>query len=52
MGHEDIKTTMIYAHYSPAEREAAMIDRMIRRAADPGSLLEDRTTIGPQSRVP
>lgn len=53
MGHEDIKTTMTYAHYSPAEREAAMIDRMIRRATDPGSLLdEDRTTIGPQSQVP
>jgi integrase len=27
MGHKDIKTTMVYAHYAPSEEEAQLIER-------------------------
>jgi len=27
MGHKDIKTTMVYAHYAPSEEEAKLIER-------------------------
>jgi integrase len=43
MGHKDIKTTMIYAHYSPSEREADLIERAFQGAeipTDPAVLLE------------
>lgn len=43
MGHKDIKTTMIYAHYSPSEREADLIEQAFQGAeipTDPAMLLE------------
>lgn len=30
MGHKDIKTTMIYAHYSPSDQEAELIERAFK----------------------
>jgi hypothetical protein len=43
MGHKDIKTTMVYAHYSPSEREADLIQQAFKGSElpiDPGVLLE------------
>jgi integrase len=31
MGHKDIKTTMVYAHYAPSEEEARLIERAFSR---------------------
>ena len=31
MGHKDIKTTEIYAHYAPSTREAALIEAAFSR---------------------
>lgn len=41
MGHVDIKTTMIYAHYAPGEEEAALIERAFTRilSTSPQSVL-------------
>jgi hypothetical protein len=37
MGHRDFKTTLIYADYMPAEREADLVDRAFAgRATDLG----------------
>ncbi len=33
MGHKDIKTTMIYSHYSPSDQEAELIERAFRPEA-------------------
>ena len=33
MGHEDSKTTQIYAHYQPAENEAEIVDRAFTPSA-------------------
>ncbi len=44
MGHKDIKTTMVYAHYSPSEREADLIQQAFKGSEipiDPGVLLEE-----------
>ncbi len=30
MGHKDIKTTMIYAHYAPSDQEAELIERAFK----------------------
>jgi len=43
MGHDDIKTTQRYTHYSPAEQEALLISEAFKGAeipTDPGILLE------------
>lgn len=37
MGHKDINTTMIYAHYSPAENEAATVEAAFAPPADSSS---------------
>ena len=34
LGHRDIQTTMIYAHYLPAEHEADVLDRAFGNAID------------------
>jgi integrase len=34
LGHRDIQTTMIYAHYLPAEHEADVLDRALGNAVD------------------
>lgn len=39
MGHDDIKTTLIYAHYAPSEREAEMIDRAFAASTSLGTNL-------------
>jgi integrase len=31
MGHRDIKTTLIYADYSPSERESAIVEAAFSR---------------------
>lgn len=44
MGHDDIKTTMIYAHYMPADNEADMLGQAmsgIRLGSNLGSNLSD-----------
>lgn len=43
MGHKDIKTTMVYAHYSPSEREADLVEQAFapERVSDPSELLKD-----------
>lgn len=33
MGHADIKTTLIYAHYAPNPNEAAMVNAAFAAAA-------------------
>jgi hypothetical protein len=35
MGHKDIKTTMVYAHYSPSEREADLIQQAFKGSEIP-----------------
>jgi hypothetical protein len=37
MGHADIQTTMIYAHYYPSEDEADMLDQALGNVLDKGA---------------
>lgn len=43
MGHKDIKTTMIYSHYSPSDQEAELIERAFEPKAitDADDLLKE-----------
>jgi integrase len=45
MGHKDIKTTMVYAHYAPSDEEAKLIERAFdsEKITDAGALLEQAT---------
>ena len=36
MGHQDIRTTMIYAHYAPSEQEVAIVNAAFSAAAGMG----------------
>jgi integrase len=40
MGHADIKTTLIYAHYAPSPNEASMVNAAFSIA---GSTTDDKT---------
>lgn len=40
MGHADIKTTLIYAHYAPSPNEASMVNAAFSVA---GSTTDDKT---------
>ena len=35
LGHADAKTTQIYAHYAPSEREVAMVNTAFETTGDP-----------------
>ncbi len=43
LGHEDSKTTQIYAHYAPSEREVELVNNAFASTA-----LEPRVQIGVQ----
>ena len=40
LGHRDFKTTLIYADYSPSEREREWVERAFRTARSPAELVE------------
>jgi integrase len=48
MGHRDFKTTLIYADYSPSEREREWVEQAF--AANGGSDPYNRTEMEPRAR--
>ena len=44
MGHRDSKTTEIYAHYQPSDRESELVERAFGQGANSGANLSKSAT--------
>jgi len=51
MGHEDIRTTQIYADYMPGERESELIDDAFAPRTNRGPILANEPLPDPLERL-
>jgi hypothetical protein len=52
LGHADVKTTQIYMHYAPSEREVAMVNEAFAPAGNKAGNKLSETESNPQTEIP
>ena len=52
LGHADVKTTQIYMHYAPSEREVAMVNEAFAPTGNKAGNKLSETDSNPEAEIP